>query len=559
MSVSIHATEKPLSKIFSNDFVFSIPHYQRPYAWTTEQAGDLLSDLISFLGNKEKPVSEINPYFLGSIVLIKNEGSPTSDVIDGQQRLTTLTLLLAAIRSLVSSDLAEDITKYIYEQGNKIEGTPNRYRLTLRERDEKFFRDYVQNEKGLESLLLLDNGQLNDSQVNIKTNATYFIEALKQLPENQRTRLLQYIMTRCFLVVVSTPDIDSAYRIFSVLNARGLDLGLTDLLKSDIIGAIPKEQQEKYTKIWENEEEDLGREAFQELFTHIRMISRKAKPKESILNEYIKYIKPKENPQNFIDEILKPYSDAFQEIKNTTYYSDKNAETINSILSWLNQIDNADWLPPAILFLSRNHQCPEKLKKFFTDLERLAAGLMIMRADVNYRYDRYGRLLAKIEQELDLSSQDSPLQLSNDESKQIIQALEGNLYQITGIRKYVLLRLDSLLSEGEATYNYPIISVEHVLPQNPPFNSVWNRWFTAEDKAKYVHKIGNLVLLSRKKNSQAQNYDFDKKKEKYFATRNGISPFALTTQVLQQSKWTPNIIEQRQTQILQKLRQHWRL
>jgi uncharacterized protein with ParB-like and HNH nuclease domain len=559
MPVSIHATEKPLSRIFSNDFVFSIPHYQRPYAWTTEQAGDLLSDLISFLGSNDKPISEINPYFLGSIVLIKNEDSSISDVVDGQQRLTTLTILLAAIRSLVNSDLAEDITKYIYEQGSKIEGTPNRYRLKLRERDEKFFRDYVQNEKGLESLQLLDNGQLSDSQINIKTNAAYFVDALQPLSEEQRTRLLQYIMTRCFLVVVSTPDIDSAYRIFSVLNARGLDLGLTDLLKSDIIGAIPAQQQEEYTKIWENEEEELGREAFQELFTHIRMIARKAKPKESILNEYIKHIKPKETPQKFIDETLKPFSDAFEEIKNTTYCSEKNAETINSMLRWLNQIDNADWLPPAILFLSRNHHSPEKLEQFFTDLERLAAGLMIMRADVNYRYERYGRLLIAIERNTDLFIAESPLQLSLNESNKIIDVLNGNLYQIAGIRKYVLLRLDSVLAKGEASYKYPIISVEHVLPQNPSLGSHWNKWFDSDERIKYVHRIGNLVLLSRKKNSQAQNYDFDKKKEKYFVTANGVSPFALTTQVLQHSTWTPNVIEKRQVELVQILKGNWRL
>ena len=113
MSVSIHATEKALFKIFSNDFAFMIPPYQRPYAWTTEQTSELLSDVLSFLGNGSEPITEVNPYFLGSIVLIKDEEALESDVVDGQQRLTTLTILLAALRTLVNSEYAAEITEYI--------------------------------------------------------------------------------------------------------------------------------------------------------------------------------------------------------------------------------------------------------------------------------------------------------------------------------------------------------------------------------------------------------------------------------------------------------------
>lgn len=560
MPVTIHAVEKPLFKIFNNDFAFAIPPYQRPYAWTTDNASELLSDLLSFLGNGSQPVEEINPYFLGSIVLIKGEDFPEADIVDGQQRLTTLTILLAVLRTTVQNEYAAELTKYIYEKGDLIVGTPNRYRLKLRERDEMFFRQYIQDEKGLDSLLQLNNGQLTDSQNNIQANAKYFSEALAKLSELQRVRLLQYIMRRCFLVIVSTPDLDSAYRIFSVLNSRGLDLGLSDLLKSEIIGAIPAEQQEKYTKIWEDEEEDLGRELFQELFAHIRMIYRKTKLRETALNEFRKYIQPQKEPQKFIDKILKPYSDSLEIIKTVTYQSDKGAEAVNSLFRWLNQIDNFDWVPPAILYLSQNRNSPDKLKQFFIDLERLAAGLMISRVDVNDRIERYGGLLMAIEEQANLYTPDSPLQLTPNEASQIMEILNGDLYLIKRIRQYVLLRLDSALAQGEATYDYPIISVEHVLPQNPSKGSVWLKWFPEEEeRAQYTHRIGNLALLSRKKNAQAQNYDFEKKKEGYFAASKGVSPFALTTQVLQKTEWTPAVINQRQTELLQKLKTLWRL
>jgi len=560
MPVTIHAIEKALFKIFNNDFAFAIPPYQRPYAWTTDQASELLTDLLAFLGNGLQPIDEVNPYFLGSIVLIKGEDSPEADIVDGQQRLTTLTILLAVLRTAVHTEYAAELTKFIYEKGDLIVGTPNRYRLKLRERDEVFFRQHIQDAKGLEGLLQLDSAQLTDSQKNVQANAQYFADALANLPELQRVRLLQYLMRRCFLVVVSTPDLDSAYRIFSVLNARGLDLRLTDLLKSEIIGTIPTEQQEKYTKIWEDEEEDLGRETFQELFAHIRMIYRKAKLRETALNEFRKHIQPQKEPQKFIDEVLKPYSDSLEIIKTGTYQSDRGAEAVNSLFRWLNQIDNFDWVPPAILYLSQNRHSPDKLKQFFSDLERLAAGLMISRADVNDRIERYGRLLTVIEEKANLCAADSPLQLTPGEASQIMKTLDGDLYLIRRIRQYVLLRLDSALAQGEATYDYPIISVEHVLPQNPSKGSVWLKWFPAEEeRAQYTHRIGNLTLLSRKKNAEAQNYDFDRKKEGYFATRKGVSPFALTTQVLQKTEWTPAIINQRQKELLQKLRTLWRL
>lgn len=278
MPVAIHATEKALFRVFSNDFAFSIPAYQRPYAWTKNQASELLTDLLSFLGDGSEAVTDANPYFLGSIVLIKSEDAPEADVVDGQQRLTTLTIILSVLRSLASSESALEITDYIYQKGKKIEGKENRYRLQLRPRDQDFFRHYIQDEKKLDELLKLDTSRLTDSQKNIQINASYFLEELKPLSDQQRDRFSHYLMTCCFLVIVSTPDLDSAYRIFTILNARGLDLSLSDFLKSEVIGGIHPSQQDKYTRIWETEEEDLGRETFQELFAHIRMIDRKAKP-----------------------------------------------------------------------------------------------------------------------------------------------------------------------------------------------------------------------------------------------------------------------------------------
>jgi hypothetical protein len=126
-------------------------------------------------------------------------------------------------------------------------------------------------------------------------------------------------------------------------------------------------------------------------------------------------------------------------------------------------------------------------------------------------------------------------------------------------RTMILLRLDTLLSGGGAKYDYQTITVEHVLPQSPPAGSKWITWFPdVYNRLMLVHRLGNLALLTRKKNSAASNFEFDKKKQSYFA-QGGVSPFVLTTQVLSQTEWTPPIVATRQKELLALLENHRQL
>lgn len=99
MGNKITGKEYQLSKIFSKEFNYYIPAYQRPYAWTEEETETLFDDLLDFYQTEE-----VDNYFLGSIVLIKDEDKPKADVIDGQQRLTTLTILIAVIASYLTGE-----------------------------------------------------------------------------------------------------------------------------------------------------------------------------------------------------------------------------------------------------------------------------------------------------------------------------------------------------------------------------------------------------------------------------------------------------------------------
>ncbi len=98
------------------------------------------------------------------------------------------------------------------------------------------------------------------------------------------------------------------------------------------------------------------------------------------------------------------------------------------------------------------------------------------------------------------------------------------------------------------------------MPQNPPEDSEWLDCFPNEEtRNKLTHSLGNLALLPRRINSRAQNYNFQRKKREYFSRNDRTSPFVLTTQVLSHEMWTPEIVEERQADLLDTLRKVWRL
>ncbi|MGK7882894.1 MAG: DUF262 domain-containing protein [Crocosphaera sp.] len=560
--IEIKGAGHPVKDIFSDQFSFNIPNYQRPYSWTTEETEILLNDLIDAMGDNSKDISDIPPYFLGNIVLIIPDGESESKVVDGQQRLTTLTILLSVLRKLRHN---ENLTKYICQPKDEDAGIPARPRLYLRERDRNFFEKYIQTSEGLEDIEIMAGQNLSDPQKKIVENTQILIKQInKYLPEEyQKKRLTQFLLQRCYLVAVSTPNLESAYRIFSVLNDRGLDLSITDILKADLIGKISKEEslESKYTKKWEDIEVKLGRENFKELFSHIRMIYRKKRLSRKVIEEFREHVLTnfENNPCGFIDEVLEPFSKAFYDIKNCDFIHDQYAKEINELLEWLQRIDHSEWIPPTIFYVTKHKNKPEKILTFLTKLERLAVGLMILRTNIYQRNKRYADILQDIEDDVDLYGLESSLQLSASEQEEIMKLLDGNLYDMKKINLYVLLRLDSLISDGVPNYDgYRVITIEHILPQNPQKNSQWTQWFPSqEERKKYVHRLGNLVLLSRQKNARASNYEFEVKKEKYF--NNPTAIFALTIQIMQEQEWTPEIIEKRQQDLLSKLQNLWSL
>ena len=178
VDMAISATEKPLGKVFTSDYQLTIPSFQRAYTWQAENIEQLVNDLQDACADPD------TPYFLGSLV----KAAPTQyQVIDGQQRLISLSIIVSVLRELEDDpDLIDSLNDLILEPGDKLRGIKAEPRLTLRERDTDFFRMYVQ-EGDLEGLFdLRDNDIASHAQRNIAVNTRQVFDEIAKMEARRR-------------------------------------------------------------------------------------------------------------------------------------------------------------------------------------------------------------------------------------------------------------------------------------------------------------------------------------------------------------------------------------
>jgi hypothetical protein len=568
MAKTLEAHDKLIREIFEGSYQFEIPDYQRPYAWTTEQAGELFDDLVSAMQDA-RANGATSQYFLGSIVLIKNDRDPKAMVVDGQQRLTTLTILFAALRAAWEAANyppgVKSVTPFLYEEGDEMLGKATGYRFTAREEDADFFRTNIQEPGGI-AQLVASTDKLKDSRLRYRENATLLLEKAKALSPDDLNALWKFLANDCSLVVISTPDLEAAYRIFSVLNNRGLDLAPIDIIKAEVLGSIRRiggeDKARAYSKKWSEIESQLGRDAFGDLFGHIRTIYAKQKQRATLVKEFQEHVTEYKAPIDLVDKVIKPYAEVWDFVRDADFEATEHAEPINEYLSWLNRVDFKDWVPPALVYFKRFRQQPKLLAEFFKSLERLTYFLLVTKVGINERIETYAALTKEIEPETfkgDLAAL-TTLALTDAQKRKFVAALDGDVYDdLPKARMALVLRLESLV-RAPGVQLQDAVSLEHVLPQTPPDGSDWIKWFPDEDERNgWTHRLANLVPLDRKKNSSASNYDFAKKKDAYFRGKGTASPFVLTQEVRSEKEWTPTLLAERQKRLVGVLKDHWNL
>jgi hypothetical protein len=472
--------------------------------------------------------------------------------------------LLSALRANFSDPKRQaTFAKLLLEEGDTLVGTRDRCRLVLRERDHDFYEQNVLRHQKLDHFAGLLDGKLTDPQRRLVENCQSLVERVTKLSETRRAALAAFLLQHTYLVVVSTPSLESAFRIFSVLNDRGLDLTVADILKAEVIGKISEAEHTAYVEKWEGREEELGTQRFTDLFSHIRMIHDRKKLRTSVLEGFRSAV-PLTNPKAFIDQELIPLADASNVVHSADYEcANKDHEaTVNRTLRWLLRISDRDWMPVALKVVTHYATNPDVIASLLVELERLAATMWLLSFDENDRIERHAKVLEEIAADASRAGKAPSIMRSIKEKSDAMAVLAGDIYNLSPKpkRTFVLLRLDQALASGEAHYHFETITVEHVLPQTPPEQSEWVTWWPdAQVREQSVHRVGNLALLNRRQNSAAKNWSFATKKDKYFQKKTGGSPFQITSQVLKESTWTPEVFERRQTEALVRLEQVWDL
>ena len=184
-SGAIEADKQILQKIFSQDFWFVIPEYQRPYVWQKDNIEELIEDLYYAFEHKED-----NEYFLGSLVLknTNNQNFTEYEVLDGQQRLTTFFMMIAVLRDLLEDeDYKSTMREMIYQKENKLKKIPSRNRITyyIRDNVESFISEFIISDNGtLKKDELLHRAESDNISISNMANGILIINNLLSQKEN---------------------------------------------------------------------------------------------------------------------------------------------------------------------------------------------------------------------------------------------------------------------------------------------------------------------------------------------------------------------------------------
>ncbi len=550
-------TEKvTINKLFT-DYWFRVPEYQRSYVWGKDQLDDLLDDLrFACEHNREKE------YFLGSIVLQKRQEQhgqvsyPCYDVLDGQQRLTTLFLLMAVMRDVAKDrNLQQNAATKIFQEEDPFANQPERIRIEFLIRDGvgEFINELIKPLEGTQDKKRLEEyaARSNVSLSNMASAILYLHQCLQDFSEGELRQFAIFLFNQVIVIYVASESMEDAFRLFTILNDRGIPLSNSDILKSLNIGALPERQRAYRAREWEQWEAEFGRDGFDRFLGYIRTIIIKDKPRESLLEAFERLYKEKKLEQGEKTfRLLQEYYSHFQLLfwsEEKIIAEDYKLRNLLKIMQL--GLGATDWLPLLMFFYERFRA--ENLLFFMQKLESKVSADWILRRSHTKRLVNLFNILKAIERSPDSASLLQEQDIFDYSREEVKQALEQPLYAEPYAR-YIMLKIEYILQDHSNPFpTFQQISIEHILPQNPREESTWLQWFSEEERHFWAHRLANLVLLSRRKNASLSNYDFEKKKSSYFSS--SIATFPNVVTVMQESEWRPEQLKKRQQDLLARL------
>jgi hypothetical protein len=548
----------PLGQLFADPSFIQVPSYQRSFAWTPEEAGLLLENVSEAL-DAEANSGQPGDYFIGSMLFI--EPDPPSgriaawkaaragrmhEVVDGLQRLTTLTILFCVLR-----DLDSEAGEPANERLATAIGAGVRARVTLREPEDAFFQACVrgQGATGTER----QDGNLSLAEARILDVRDHLRGTLAERDAAERRDLAGFLLDKCHIVFISAAGIDRAHRMFTVLNATGRPLARNDILKAALLGAVPAPALDSATATWDAAQTRLGAD-FDSLFSHIRTIYRRNSP--HIISGVQAIVAEQGGAHVFIRRLLGPAAAAFDDIRNARHTGSPHSAAIVQALRHLGGLRGGDWVPAALLCWLQRRDDPAGLARFLIALDRLSYGLRILGMGTKRRAGRLAAVVQALHQSSDPGGDASPLALTREEQGTIRHNLRDLHARSAPLAKLVLLRLNEAMAGAPQEPSTDDLTVEHLLPRKPSANSRWRQWFPdPAERGQCTESLGNLVLMTRAQNDRAGNQEFARKQQVLFAA--GSTALPINDYVRGQTEWRPAQIRAREAELLARLYRLW--
>ncbi len=536
------AEERTISNILTEQICYEIPPYQRPYCWKKENVQQLLEDMWEAYEAKD------DEYFIGSLITIEKDRNLRYEVVDGQQRLTTLNLTFARLRDHITDAAAKaELGKRILPH-NVLTGEAETPRLMLRKKDQGFFRRHVLESQPVPEK---DRDSLDAPQHRITENLETVDEFCKDKVEQVLKLFANYVLTKVYVVFVNTDSWKSAYRMFNVLNARGLSLSNADLIKNMLFSQLGPQsrQSEELEERWLELEETVGIERLDAFFGHHRTSLKAMKARGSLHEEFQPLIKQAEgSPFDFLNVTIKSAENYMRIIESEF----EDASTLRPMRA-LHRVEYDEWIPPLLAYLNKPvTDLPES--EYISLLEKITMQNWVRRLGRTARLTIYYQLISAIR---DGKSADDIRDIfrRNAHNDEFLELLSGELYG-KPFDAAVLLRLEEAVQDESVTKSYSgRLTIEHVLPQALK-DDYWKTRFSENEHKLWLNRLGNLAMLCGTKNYRAQYYDFDRKK-KIYAERNSKVSFDLTKEICDLPEWNAEIIKVRHNRLIELAKQTW--
>jgi hypothetical protein len=526
-----------LASILSRPLTLRTPPFQRPYTWGIKEVSQLIDDLLAAFARRA------TFYFVGQIVFVR-DGLHYADISDGQQRLTTLTMLLAYAR--------DQLPGHSQQIQTLITATGGAGRLRLKQSDAAFFEHYVQKPGGMRELAALESAA-TDAQECMIIAAREIEFALSDRDPRTLWDFINYIARFATFNVVDADEPGGAATVFATMNDRGQSLSGSDILKGALLGAkgLSSEDVTEGAKIWEELEDRAGREAFARLLRYVPpLVTGDAIISPGDVAALVQTIANKVGIRQFLREWLPAHGEALLELCHASVAAGEASTDINRRVRCLQLLEPETWEPLAIAYLARRGEEREKARDFFLAYERFTAACLLGAVDSKTRRNRMERAWKNLADDRAL---DAAFELTG-RMRDLLRKRVAHSSKRDRYRRYLVLRVNAAL--GEVLRYYDDASVEHVLPMRA--SNWWRALFPDEKRyAYYANLLGNFVLVTDKQNNDAENKPYPEKRDIYFGRDEPER--ALLRDIKPLLEWTPPVLEERHERLVAAIGRDWEL